>query len=193
MFKLIFTVFIVAVVAGAYFLYTHLNPDPVAYSVDDFVNEERVLADPAVSEEERSARAEQIEASSAPEEGEDPYDAARSTMEAYLDAGLYGEALRVGEEIEVNYELTASYFELKGDVLVEMEQYRDAAEAYGRALDLEEKRVSTYLRFAELYLRHSQNTQVAVSFYERAKRFTENSELREDIEDRIESIITESF
>jgi len=167
-------VIIVVVALASFFL---LKSPP--YSAEDFQNEERVLFNERFPEEELRLRGEELAEAEPPREGENPAEAAADAMSDYVRAGLYGEALRVSREVEAQFSDDASYFELKGDLLAAMRQYRDAVESYSRSLELGGDRANIYAKLGDLYLFHTEledKTKKARALYKKAASLTVDPE-----------------
>ncbi len=162
-----------------------------SYSADDFENAELVTQDQSLPAEELRLRALDLAETEPPREDEPVDEAARDAFDDYVRAGLYGEALRVSQEIEAQHETDASYHELKGDLLSFMHQYRDAVVAYERSLEMGGNRGSIYAKLGDLYLFHSTNEdskKQALALYERSADLTTDQKLRNELRVKIEGL-----
>src|SRR3989344_5579061 len=173
-------IIVAVIILAAVGLTSYLLLRSPGYSAEDFQNEEEmVLFTPALPQAELDLRAQDLIDNEQPREGEPAEEAARDALQDYFRAGLFGEAWRIVWEIETYYLNDASYYELKGDLLSAMHQYKSAVEAYDRSLELNGGRGNIYAKLGDLYLFHAQgddNKGHALALYTYARQHTEETE-----------------
>lgn len=184
---LIIIAVLIVVGAGSYYLLR-----APSFSAEDFSNEDPpVLQNSSFPQTELDLRLQEVREREPAREGEDPLEAAADAAGDYLQAGLYAEALRISDAFAGEFSGDPGYFEVRGDILTAMHQYRDAVEAYSRSLEVGGDRANIFAKLGDLYLFNSSvedKQDKARAFFSHAASLTDDPEEKRELKVKAEAL-----